>query len=127
MLLQHAIQDGMCSRGMVRLIDVQRGERSVLDVLDGFQADGLFCGYLMFEEVVHVGLHGGEVSEHLRCRDDARNRDPLMPVDVTIDAGEIDERRGEAADQYDHDQAKRNGKLLADGQATKPTGRHGTA
>ena len=110
----------MCAGGVGRLIGIQCGERSVLDVRDSFQADGLGSGCLMFEEMVHVGLHVEEVAEHLRCCDDARDGDSLMPVDVTIHTGEIDERRGEAADQQDDDQTKRDGEFLADGEASNP-------
>src|SRR4029077_13357911 len=119
-LLQHAVQDGMCACGMCGLIGVQCRERSVLDFRDGLQADGLLCSALMFEEVVHVGLHVGEIAEHLRRRDDAWNGDPLMALYVAIHTGEIEERCAETSDEQDEDKAERKREFLADGEAGNP-------
>ena len=119
-LSQHAVQNGMRAGSVGGLIGVQCCERSVLDFRDGLQADGLVGCVLMFEEVVHVGLHVKEVAEHLRCRDDAGNGDPLMAVDVTIHTGEIEERRAEAPDEQDEDNAERKREFLADGEAGNP-------
>jgi len=92
----------------------------VLDFFDGLQADGLLCSVLMLEEVVHVGLHVGEVAEYLRSRDDAGNGDPLMAFDIAIHTGEIEERCAETSDEQDEDKAERKRKFLADGEAGNP-------
>src|SRR5438552_15520066 len=110
----------MRAGGMCGLIGVQCRERSVLDFLDGLQADGLLCIVLMLEEVVHVGLHVGEVAEYLRSRDDAGNGDPLMAFDIAIHTGEIEERCAETSDEQDEDKAERKRKFLADGEAGNP-------
>ena len=39
-----------------------------------------------------MGLHVGEVAEHLRCGDDAGDGDSLMAIDITVHTGEIEER-----------------------------------
>jgi len=102
------------------LIGVQCRECSVLDFRDGLQADGLLCSVLMFEEMVHVGLHVGEVAEHLRRRDDAGNGDPLMAIDVAIHTGEIEERCAETPDEQDEDHAERKREFFADGEVGNP-------
>jgi len=99
----------------------------VLDLRDGLQIYGLLRSVLMFDEVVHVGLHVGEVAEHLRRRDDAGNGDPLMAFDIPVHSGEIEERCTETPDEQDEDKAERKREFLADGEATEPTGRHGVA
>ena len=81
----------------------------------------------MFNEVVHVGLHIGEVAEHLRGRNDAGNGDSLMAFDVAVHTGEVEERCAETPDEQDEDKTERKRKFLADGEATEPTGRHGVA
>ncbi len=74
-----------------------------------------------------MGLYVGEVVEHLRRREDGGNGDPLMALDVAVHTGEIEERCAETSDEQDEDKAERKREFLADGEATKPTGRHGVA
>jgi hypothetical protein len=71
-----------------------------------------------------VGQYVGEVVGHLRRRENGGNGDPLMALDVAVHTGKIEGRRAETSDEQDEDNAELKREFLADGEATKPTGRH---
>ena len=55
-------------------------------------------------------------------RDDGGDGDPFMPIDVTVDAGEIDQDGRQAEDEEHDNEAERQEKLFPDRQMAKPTG-----
>ena len=77
---------------------------------------------LMFNQMVDLLQH---VEERLLCRRGRHNGgdgDPLMPIDVTVDAGEIDQDGRQAEDEQCDNEAERQEKLFPDRQMAKPAG-----
>lgn len=78
----------------------------------------------MFQKMMDLCLHVREGLLDRRRRHDTGNGDALVAVDVTVDAGEIDQDCRKAEYQDGCDEAEGEEELTADRQVAKP-GPHG--
>ena len=112
----------MCSGCMTGAIGVDRGGCLRQHLFKTGECGDLFGRGLMFNQMVELFQHVEERLLRRGGRYDGGDGDPLMPIDVTVDAGEIDQDGRQAEDEDCDNEAERQEKLFPDRQMAKPTG-----